>query len=68
MSERYEDEARKTYLEDIDALSSNVAVDLILLVEVSSEHFRRLIDSMLNLDSNTTTSLCLLHDLNGNTI
>lgn len=68
MSERYEDEARKTYLEDIDALSSNVAVDLILLVEVSSEHFRRLIDSMLNLDGHTTTSLCLLHDLNGNTI
>ena len=40
-----------------------MAQELVLLVEVATEHLRRLIHSVLNLDGDTTTGLALLDDL-----
>ena len=45
------------YLQDVDALSCDVGIELILLVKVTSKHLRGLIYRMLNLHRNTTTSL-----------
>lgn len=52
-----------TYLEDINALPRDETVDLILVVEMSSEHLGRLIHGVFNLHSDTTTSLRLLDKL-----
>lgn len=52
-----------TNLEYIDTLPCDVAVDLILLVEMSAEHLGRLVNGVLDLDSDTTSSLRFLDDL-----
>jgi len=46
-----------TYLQNVDTLPRDVAVDLVLVVEVSPIHFRRLIHGMLDLYRDATTSL-----------
>jgi len=50
-------------LENINALSCNVTKNLILFLEMSAEHFCRLINSVLDFHSNTTTSLRFLDNL-----
>ncbi len=57
-------EVGSTDLQYVNALPGNMTIDLILLVKVTTKHLSRLVDSMFNLDGNTTTSLGLLHDLN----
>lgn len=46
-----------TYLQNIDTLPRDVAVDLILVVEVSSIHLGGLIHGMFNLHRDATASL-----------
>ena len=46
-----------TYLENIDTLPRDVAINLILVVKVSPVHLGRLIHGVLNLYRDTATSL-----------
>jgi hypothetical protein len=55
-----------THLQHINALASDVAKNFVLLVEVTAEHFRGLVHSMLDLHSDTSTSLAFLDDLQKN--
>ena len=41
-----------------------MADNLVFLVKVSAEHFRGLVDGMLNFNGNTTSGLVLLYNLN----
>lgn len=52
-----------TYLQNIDTLPRNVAVYLVLVVEMPSERLGGLIHRMLDLHSDTSTSLRLFDDL-----
>ena len=52
-----------THLQHIDARPSDVAQELVFLVEVATEHLRRLVHSVFDLDGDTTTGLALLDDL-----
>lgn len=47
----------RTYLQDVDTLPCDEAVNLIFVVKVSSEHFGRLVHGMFNLYRNTATGL-----------
>lgn len=52
-----------TYLKNINTLPRDVAVDLVLVVEMSSEHLGRLIHGMFYLHRDTTTGLRLFDKL-----
>jgi hypothetical protein len=51
------------YLEDIYTGPCDVTDDLVLVVEMTAEHLRRLVHGVLDLDSNATTCLRFLHYL-----
>lgn len=53
-----------THLEHVDTLTSNMAEEFILVVEMTAKHLRGLVYSMLNLYSDTSSGLGLLDDLN----
>ena len=52
-----------THLQHIYASSRDVADNLILVVEMTSEHLCRLVHGVLNLDGDATACLRLLHHL-----
>jgi hypothetical protein len=52
-----------TYLQNIDTLPRNLAVNLVFIVKVSSVHLGRLIHGMFNLHCDATTGLGLLDKL-----
>ena len=53
----------QTYLQDIDTLPRDVAVNLVLVVEMPTVHLGRLVHCMFNLHRDTTTGLGLLDKL-----
>lgn len=52
-----------TYLQYVDTLASNMAEELILFIEVTAKQLRGLVYSMLDLHSDTSSSLGLLDNL-----
>jgi len=52
-----------TYLQNVDALPGDVAINLVLVVEVPSVHLGRLIHCMFNLHCDTAARLRLLDKL-----
>ena len=59
----YNAESSVTDLQDVNASSSDMADDLVVLVEMPAKHLGRLVHGVFNLDSHTGTLLRLLHNL-----
>ena len=52
-----------SYLQDIDTLPGDLAVHLVLVIEMPTKHLRGLVNGVFNLHGHTTAGLCLLDDL-----
>ena len=54
---------RDTHLQHVNARPSDMAEELVLLIEVTAKHLRRLVHGVFDLDGDTTTGLALLDNL-----